>query len=378
MITNWAWTLLNLYLIISLCAVFFDLWVMLTANARQRAREKREARLRALLEEQLARIGRGQGLHEGVQRELMRRLRSVESVLVFSDLADSFSARGDALFTQWVAESGALFERLCRLYGRRQKMYRASFAWLLASCRQEIPAAVPFLLACVAQRGSIYCRENALTALYRGGDARAVVQAFKRMSREDIHHSQKLLADGLLSFRGDREALCAQLWADFRSLTPGIRLALLDFMRLLGADYRRELFPLLEAPATDDELCFCILRYYGRCNYPPACERMIGFLSSPRNGLWEYAAVSASALRGYRSAKVVRALFNALGDSNWYVRYNAAESLVSMGLPEEAYRQALEGPDRFAREILQYMLERKRLSAGQAGAGKGGAPLVVS
>lgn len=378
MTSGWIWTLLNLYLLISLCAILFDLWIMLTASHRQRARGRREARLKALLERQLSLLGQGREQEEATQHKLYRRLRSIGDVLAFCVLADAYSADGDARFALWVSRSGAMFGRLCQYYGRKQKMYRASFAWLLASCRQDIPAALPFLLACTAQRGSIYCRENALTALYRGGSVKGVVQALKRMSREDVHHSQKLLCDGLLSFKGDREELCAQLWRQFGSFTPDIRLALVDFMRLLGADYCRELLPLLDDPATDDELCYAILRYYGRCRDEGAYRRMLAFLEKPRGGLWEYAAVSASALRAYPCGETVSALLEALGAHNWYVRYNAAESLVSMGLPESAYRPALEGEDRYAREILQYMLERRQLSGAAPETRKGGKSLVVS
>ena len=380
MISGWPWILLNLYLVISLCAVLFDLWVMLSANSRQRARLRQEERLKTLLDGQLERLRRGQSPDETIQRELFQRLRAVDGALAFSDLIDPLSQREEPGFAQWVAASGPLFVRLCGRYGRRQNMYRASFAWLLACCWQDIPAAKPFLLSCVTSRGSIYCRENALTALYRGGNAKMVVQAFKRMSQADIHHSQKLLADGLLSFRGDREELCALLWREFQTLTPSIRLALVDFMRLLGSDYRQDLLPLLDDPATDDELCFAILRYFGRCTCPPARERMTGFLAHPRNALWEYAAVSASTLRGYPCAETKEALLRALNHPNWYVRYNAAESLVAMGLPEEDRRSVLEGPDRYARDILQYMLAREALPAGGDAVARkeGGVPLAIS
>lgn len=375
MIAGWAWTLLNLYLVISLCAILFDLFVLLTAGARQRAQERRSATLQALLEGQLTRVREGREPDERLQGELYRRLRHIDSVLAFCDLADGYSAAADPAFARYLAQSGPLFARLCRRYGGSQKMYRASFAWLLASCRQDIPAAGPFLLACAADRRSIYCRENALTALYRGGSQDAVIRALKRMSQEDIHHSQKLLTDGLLSFCGDRMALCGRLWAEFSALSPALRLVTVDLMRFLNADYREALFPLLDDAGTDDELCYAVLRYYGRCTYPPARARMLRFLAQPRRGLWEYAAVSASALRFYRGEDVTPALLAALSDHNWYVRYNAAESLVFMGLGETSCAAVLEGPDPYAADILRYMLDRRRL-ADSAAAERGGASLA--
>lgn len=363
MIADWAWALLNLYLFVSLCAILFDLGVIVTNDAQQRGQDRRRASLRRLLEEQLTLARAGLPPDVAGQRRLLRRLRKVDNMLAFSELAGEYAGRED--FSLYLARSGPLFAKLCRRYGRRRKMYRASFAWALAACGQNIPQARDFLLACAVEKRSIYCRENALTALYRSGDAQGVVDALIRMSRNDIYHSQKLLADGFFSFRGNQAGLCALLWECFSLLAPGIRLAVVDFMRLLEADYRQALLPLLDDPSTDDELCFAILRYYGRCTWEPARERMTAFLSAPRNGLWEYAAVSASVLRSYRTEETAEALLAALSSHSWYVRYNAAESLASMDLPEAVYLRALEGEDRYARDILGYMLDHRRLASAR-------------
>lgn len=377
MISSWVWNLLNLYLLMSLCAILFDLQIILSAGARQRLQQRRTRRLQDLLEQQLALVRQGQPPADALQRRLFRRLRHIGQALVFSALADAYTSRGDREFAQYLSQSTPLVAGLCRVYQRRQPMHRATFAWLLACCRQNLQSAVPFLLSCITQSDSIYCRENALTALYRAGNSDTVVHAMKQMSQRDIHHNQKLMVDGLLSFQGDRTALCAMLWESFPTLSPGLRLTVVDFIRLLGADYRQALLPLLDDPNTDDELCFSILRYYGRYHYPAACVQMLAFLTTPRNGLWEYAAVSASVLRSYPSQQVVRGLTAALSSANWYVRYNAAESLVAMDLPQQVYAIPLNGPDAYARDILRYMLDRKeRTAATRAPLPQGGKSLA--
>ncbi len=361
MITEWAWLILNFYLLISLCAILFDFYVMLTADAHDRRQQKRKERLSTLLQKQLDRIREGQALDESVQKELYSRLCNIEDVLSMSEIAEEYSSRKDADFAAFLAQSGALIARLCQRYAKRQKMVRASFAWFLAACSQKLPTADGFLLDCASQAGSIYCRENAMMAFYRSGNENLVIQALKLMSKRDIHHSQKLLADGFLTFQGEQEGFCFQLWQNFKSFSPEIRLAVVDFMRLKNADYRKQLLPLLEDPKTDDELCFAILRYFGRCADENACQIMMRFLEEPRNQLWEYAAVSASALRIYHHEKAVGALAQALTSHSWYVRYNAAECLVYMHLPEQVYDQLLQAEDPYAKDILGYMLRRRQI-----------------
>lgn len=52
----------------------------------------------------------------------------------------------------------------------------------------------------------------------------------------------------------------------------------------------------------------------------------------------------------------------AMHSPNWYVRYNASASLEAHGLSYEEMMDVLSGNDRYAREMLNYRLESKRLA----------------
>ena len=58
---------------------------------------------------------------------------------------------------------------------------------------------------------------------------------------------------------------------------------------------------------------------------------------------------------------MVDALIQAMYSPNWYIRYNASSSLEAHGLSYEALFQILSGEDRYAREMLNYRLETRRL-----------------
>ncbi len=83
---------------------------------------------------------------------------------------------------------------------------------------------------------------------------------------------------------------------------------------------------------------------------------------------WEYAAISASCLAGYPGDDVTAALMEAMHSSNWYVRYNASISLESLHLEYSDLIEVVGGRDRYAREMMMYRLDSKRL--GQEAAGK--------
>ena len=69
--------------------------------------------------------------------------------------------------------------------------------------------------------------------------------------------------------------------------------------------------------------------------------------------------VSVFVLDQYKNLKSIRYLKRALHHQNWYVRYNAAHSLVSYQLDREAYQDILDGDDNYARDILNYMFEKE-------------------
>ena len=56
------------------------------------------------------------------------------------------------------------------------------------------------------RESSIYCRENAMQALYTG-DCDCIMKALKILDGGESFFHEKLLTDGLLEFTGDHEAL---------------------------------------------------------------------------------------------------------------------------------------------------------------------------
>ena len=49
-----------------------------------------------------------------------------------------------------------------------------------------------------------------------------------------------------------------------------------------------------------------------------------------------------------------------MGSSNWYIRYNASQSLDQLGVEYLDLLDILSGKDRYAREMLEYRLEVRR------------------
>lgn len=303
----------------------------------------------------------------------------------------------------WVQGKKAVFVRLGERYLTQESAVRAFYAYLCRRCllggpEPEDPITRNMLY--LVTDPSLYCRENSLSALYTFGGAEAVAQALIRLSRAGVLHSAKLITDGLLSFHGDRQQLSDVLWEHWADFLPFYQTAIVNYLRMSDSRFCQRLLPLLEEEEEDREMRLAIVRYFRKNQYEPARELLQRLVrSSPTEG-WEFAALAALSLESYSGDDTEKVLQEALSHRNWYVRRNAAEALlsllarpvsqvvpevlpgmtgtareledalrergwyVSLGRPRRAVapdtpvlKAVLEGGDRFAKDILRYMLE---------------------
>ena len=67
-------------------------------------------------------------------------------------------------------------------------------------------------------------------------------------------------------------------------------------------------------------------------------------------------SIAASSLARYEGDHVISALTKAMSSEQWYVRYNAANSLKAKRLEYEDLIEVVHTGDRYAREMVMYRL----------------------
>ncbi len=259
---------------------------------------------------------------------------------------------------------------LAMVYQKKDEMQKAYFAKLLGVYGMGGSGSYDELkkiLVKMTYSPSVYTRENALWVLYRSGSIEAVVRAFLQMNRNGVFHYGKLLSDGLLSFSGDKKKLAKELWRCRDQLAVDYVLAVMQFIRMSQGGYEREFSGLLEEEGADQELKLEALRYFRKYRYDPIYPGLLAIMRGEQDMGWEYQAVTALTLENYPGEETEEVLKEVLGHPNWYVRYNAAETLAASGAKQESFADVLHGGDRYAKEILQYRLERSRQREGGNG-----------
>jgi HEAT repeat protein len=209
---------------------------------------------------------------------------------------------------------------------------------------------------------SIFCRENALKALYNLGDADAVAEAVEKLSADAHLHNEKLLSDGMNSFRGDRAKLAEALMERFERYDDHSQSAIITFFTVAGFHDWDAFFKerLAREEISIDQRCD-ILRLLMKV--PSADTKRILIDTLREKGKaedWQTAAVAATGLACYPDdAETVEALRYGITSPAWSVRKNCAAALVKLRAPREVLDGILCGEDAYARDALRFALDQR-------------------
>ncbi len=216
------------------------------------------------------------------------------------------------------------------------------------------------------ENNSVFCRENALKALYSLGDPLSVAEALRRLGEDDRYHSEKLLADGMNSFKGDIDEFARILMSHFDEFSGHYQSAIISFLTRANIHSYDGVFKerLRDDSVSVDVKCD-ILRILMRLPSEEIRDILIGVLREKGHSeSWQTAAVAATGLSAYpNDSAVTDALSYGITSPSWDVRMNSANALVKLDPPKELVDGILNGSDRFASDALRFAIANKEKKA---------------
>ena len=175
------------------------------------------------------------------------------------------------------------------------------------------------------------------------------------------------MTETLLASTCNQDILASALDARLEVFTPQTASAVINYLRMKSAGSPKHLLVLMGDARIDREVRLACVRYFMRNPHPCALPIIEGFARSADPAAWEFVAVSAMALASYPGATTVELLKGLLSSRNWFVRFNSAKSLHSLGCTLEGdLADVMAGPDRFAREMLASRWQLENSSKGGA------------
>lgn len=355
--------LVYIYLAVCLAMILFNIATIFISKRRDRVNEKRSSHYDSIIRKELARIREGKKPDKShidyMKRELCFQERLLVFVQVITDLYEEFPDDVRTYLDHLACVMDVLIDRYKK---HNDPIKYAFFLYTLRvfqRMRGVTPQNVAEVLLGALREPNTYCRENALQAIYKSGETKLVITALEILDSENINHNKKLLCDGLLTFTGDKEELMNELWKAFERFKPGMQVVILDYIRFCAPSHRDRLLNILKDENRSPELRFSCIRYFGKYPDEEAYPILLEMAENHNNLRWEYPAIACSALSSYPRTETIETLKRALHVANWYIRYNAAESLARLGVSYVDLIEVIDGNDRYAREILQFQLDMK-------------------
>ena len=354
-----------LYMYICLCIILFNIVFNLYTKIQPYFFDYKKKILRDLLTQQG---------DDFLKDKFLKKLKRVSYLKAFHKTL--VEIEDEALSIQW-SMIGEVMSDLAYHYSYKKAEKKAYFAYVVSfldlnhnieantSSLKEARAKLSTLLMMFLWESSIYVRENAFKAVMSIGIEEDAIKALKMIDKRMRQHNGKLIQNHLLNFTGDHQKLADGLYNDLGTFTWPIQTAIINYFRMVPEEqvhheaYWEGLYKLLCDENQHKEMRLALIRYFNKYYYAPVGKTLVDYVQAKEKEKWEFAVVAAMALEHYVGVEEDKVLTQALTSSNWYVRLNAAESLVNKGY---SYEQLIQnGLDAYACDMFTYRRQIKEM-----------------
>ncbi len=242
------------YGIVCICMLIFNTIYIFVQKGYNTRLEKHSRKYADGLLRQLEQIcGRGTAEAKYVCW-LQKKLLHVNNLIAFEQALNSPQVKQDeTALASFLHQTQFMIRELAEAYKDREDLQAAYFAYFLSRHKtaKYIPeAAIQDIMVEYMRKNNLYCRVNAMLALYTFGTPENVAKAIEIMSRMDSSFNGKLLTDGLLSYSGDHSLLIKELLSRFDRLSDRFRLPVMNLSGFNPGSTVREYMPSWWTKAT--------------------------------------------------------------------------------------------------------------------------------
>ncbi len=372
-----------LFVCIYICGIIivFDLLYSIGVWNNRRLKPRFEEFVTAKLNEQVNQINKNEQQHRNLlHASLGNRLTNENWLLAFAEVYNedyraSLPEKTRGKLQIYIVE---MLTNLVTQYQSLKEDKQAFLAYIIydtvptMSSWQGKPEILDHLvrqLATYMHSKSFYVRINAFRALVRIGSTEYIFYALTTINDYLQLRNTKFFSDYLTEMREDNTNLLNLLFENMHNFSPQLQILTIHYLRLLAdseAHHRHnpDVFKIMCNPKTNKETVIAAIMYFGRHYYEPASNALQEFLQTSLEDVagFNLAAVAARSLQMYPSITTEKLLIKHLGNSNWHVRLNCADSLLALGFD---YREIMDNhSDPYARQMILHRHEAAILREG--------------
>lgn len=353
-----------IYVYIAICVsmIAYNVVYVFILNHREKALATNSEKFRKIISEEIEKIKNGESVSEKHKKYLRKKLDRSAGITAFDKALEGIFEKDSDSVEKYLIDTFSVFEYLTHRYMSKDTLKIAYFPYILHKYEilkhyesERLLSALFDLLRSV----NVYCRENTLKALYSMRKPEVVVSALKSIDKILSFHHPKLICDGLMFYKGEKETLKNKLFESFKEFSVQMKVNILNYFRFGNVRCDDEMLALLKNEKENKEIRFSAIRYFEKFPLAEARELILELAENEAGRTWEYQAIATSALKSYPGDITFRILVKNLSSSNWHVRQNSAISCEKLGYTYHDLINVFDGNDRYAREIMRYRLDRR-------------------
>lgn len=353
--------LLYLYLIVCVLLILFNIFYIFYADQIKKGISREAGNWVSAIRKELENIDNKCVSYTHLQK-IKKSCSHTNGLLAYYRAIESLKTEEDLLpkLVIYMMECKQAYEDIAIKFINKEDMDKAFMAYFISATYPAYENSyqhIYIILKKYADDSSIYCRENILKALYALGDSDILYDFLKLIDKNEMYHNKKLLTDGLCVFNGDKEALAELLWSHHNDFSEVTLLSIIGFITLISDDYCETFYNFMQKKSTTLEEKLACIRYFRKHKYEKVVPLLYQYMGEENDT--NVSIVTASVLSAYKSDETFKVLKKAITSRNWYIRLNAANSIVDISSDAEAIKDVLSVNDKYAKEVLIYVLEER-------------------
>ena len=355
---------LMIYVYIAICIsmIAYNIIYVFILKHREKALISNSESFEKIICGEIEKIKLGETVSQKHKAFLCKKLDKIAGITAFDKALEKIYENEPDATEQYLVDAFSVFEFLTHRYISKDTLKIAYFPYILHKYNilkhHENERLIDALLD-LLRSVNVYCRENTIKAIYSIQNPDIVVQALKILDKNLTFHHPKLICDGLLTYKGDKNILKDKLFSDFKNFSVQMRVNILNYLRFGNIRCDNEMLEILKNEKEDNEIRFSSIRYFEKFPNDVARPLLQGIAENLEGRTWEYQAIATSALKSYPDDVTFRILVKNLSNSNWHVRQNSAISCEKLGYSYHDLIGVFDGDDRYAREMMRYHLDKR-------------------
>ena len=350
------------YIAICVSMILYNIIYVFILKHRERSLISGSEKFENIVFEQINILKNGGEISEKHKKYLCRVLDRTAGITAFDKALENVFRKEPEFTEKYLLDTFSVFEYLTHRYISKDTLKIAYFPYILHKYKilkhhesERLTSALFDLLRSL----NVYCRENTLKALYSMQKPDIVLKALKIIDTNLTFHHSKLICDGLMFYNGDKNVLKDKFFECFNDYSVQMRVNILNYFRFANLRCDNEMLSILKDEKEHREIRFSAIRYFEKFPIQEAMPVILNLAENLEGRIWEYQTIATSALKSYPGDATFRILVKNLSNSNWHVRQNSAVSCEKLGYTYQDLINVFDGPDRYAREIMRYRLDRR-------------------